>query len=134
MATTWYPDTCDCVHQQVDDGAGDVMHVGTERVCADHGGLAGLAAYTQARKESSTKNNVRALAAETVAKLRKTNPDGSVDLPDTVTYAWSFTGLGLDRTLTVQFSGVNLSNADKTALRNAIAAAPARVPVTTTVS
>lgn len=138
--TRWSPDTCGCViDYQWDDAVPEDARVhtavATPTACAAHRALGGVGPiFIQADKENRSKNQARAISIETLAKLRKTNPDGSIDLADAATYQWSWAGTGLARALTISFAGVALTNAEKTQLRTALQNNPARVPVTTTVA
>lgn len=135
MQTTlrWTPDTCGCVllyTYDSDDPEETRAHtpIASEKVCPAHESLAGLsvaAVYAQVGKETAARSHAWFTAAEALAaQFAGKNMDAN--------FTWMLSGDGLNRTLTISFPGVQLSNAQKNAIRNALANNP-RVPINVTV-
>jgi hypothetical protein len=53
-------------------------------------------------------------------QLAKAGPEDSLSLKEGLNYNWSWTGLDKNRILTISFSGILLSAAEKTGLQTAL--------------
>ena len=122
---TWKPDTCDCrVVQSFDDAVLPENRVfsyaGHIASCAAHAGIAdGQARYNQMQADNSAKNLVeRGLHA--LSTVVDTKPDGAKVYKSGVEYRWVFSGVDLNRTLTVTLVGVTLTVAQKAGIQTLI--------------
>lgn len=128
--TRWSPDTCGCVLEYSWDAsvpADSRVHTysATIRTCPTHPGLAAAALYQAILNENQTKNRVLGRAVQISTKL---STDGQT-LKDGITYVWTFAGTN-SRSLTVAFTGVTLTNQDKSSLQTAINGMAFPIPVT----
>jgi hypothetical protein len=79
--------------------------------------------YTTVLEESQRKNIALDICIRNgPTGLYDVQPDGSKMLKSTVTYNTTWTGVVPNRGLTISFSGINLTNTQKTTIRTALAA------------
>lgn len=126
---TWKPDTCECLVEEIYEGTNIVGGGQVVRKCEDHSTvpdneLYGVL-YANPDGENKRKNQVmRGLLGYEGFNLNlqetKTNPDGStsIDFKNGISVSWQFSGVGKDRVLQITVIGVNLTNNQKTTIRN----------------
>lgn len=107
----WSLDTCDCVYdQQYDDAdyAGTNVVTNHVRVCAAHQAIAFAPDRpTHAIIQNKRKNRVFARLQEAFeSDLYDRAADGALTLRNGATVEWEFSGVGVDRVLTVTITGL----------------------------
>ena len=128
---TWSPDTCKCHVEEIYSGntiigGGVILFKCLAHLGVPDSDLYGVL-YSNPDGENKRKNLViKDLVENFVGKLSetKTNPDGSTYLwfKDTVKADWAFRGVNASRILTITLTGINLTNAEKTAVSTLLAA------------
>jgi hypothetical protein len=119
----WKSDTCPCVLIQVIDTDTDTISLDSYiTVCLPHGGTSSDSIkYVNAITDNQRKNYVYDIAVKTFpSQLTQTDPETGSTVPKTgVKYNWSFSGSGSSRVLTISFTGVTLTTANKSTLQTA---------------
>lgn len=127
---TWRPDTCSCEVEEIYNGTEIVGGGQVLRKCVAHQSVADNelygVLYSNPDGENRRKNQMLRilLGHESLKNLgleeEKFNEDGSsagLGLKRGIEYAWSFTGTGKNRILSVTIKGANLTPLQKTAIR-----------------
>jgi len=128
---TWKPDTCECLVEEIYNGAEVIGGGQVLKKCIVHQGVAddelyGIL-YSNPDGENKRKNQVLniLLGYEAIKDLgleeAKTNDDGSdggLGLKNGLEYDWSFTGTGKDRILKVAIKGTTLSKVQKDSVKD----------------
>ena len=120
--TRWSPDTCSCVVEYSWDSelpAEQRTHtLSTIEKCPVHSSLTDAEAFAVLTEENPRKNNTLQAALDNgPAGLYDLNQDGARVLKNNITYDFSFSGTPPDRTLTISFSGINLTQNQKNAIQ-----------------
>lgn len=126
---TWKPDTCECVVEEIYNGNEIVGGGQVIKKCLAHTAVADQdlygVLYANPDGENKRKNQVHRLLLghDSIKNLGLeqtiTNPDGTqtVEFKNGISFNWSFNGVGADRVLTVNVTGVTLTNTQKNAIR-----------------
>lgn len=121
---TWEPDTCDCVlNIEYDEKSGveSGTVLNTSTICDFHSGKnRGNIIASAISDHGRRKNHLLAdILARFPGALGKTDENGNLVFKDDRTIVWSFSGTADSRVLNISFTGVTLTNAQKTTLQNA---------------
>lgn len=123
--TRQYPSTCDCIYEytwDTDDPEDTRTHTFSSIVqkCAFHTALSDLDAYTHALENNTRVGKfMRQALTSLPTQLSQTLANGAIILKDGIELSWSYSGSGTSRVLTVSFTGVTLTGAQKNALQTA---------------
>src|SRR5215212_113781 len=121
--TQWQPDTCDCILEYSwDDSvpADQRVHTPTNSIkCPFHTNQATHSAvYNTVVNENQRKNIGFQTALDNgPTSLFDLQADGSRTLKNNITYSWTWSGTAPNRLLTVTFTGITLTNAQKNAIQ-----------------
>lgn len=114
MPTTFRVDTCQCV-------VSDLQTHGFKLGCASHAILAtDELRWTAVLEENQRKNIAFRIALDNGPTSLYTMIGGIRKLRDTVGFSFSWTGTAPARVLSLSFTGVSLTNTQKTTIRNAL--------------
>lgn len=124
---TWRPDTCEC---EVTFEFDDELPLETRthvikgcRNCSVHNGVAVPLNATMENdrfapaEQNRRKNFAHGHALNLIPEIADTLDDGSVALKKNVTLAWSWTGTGVNRVLTLIYTGASFPAGRKSALQ-----------------
>jgi hypothetical protein len=123
--TEWRPDTCGCVlYYQWDDTVSDTQRVHTpvnSVKCSDHANQAThSAAFNSVIDENTKKNQGLQTALDNgPTSLFDVQTDGVTRiLKNSITYSWTFSGTAPNRVITISFTGISFTNAQRNAIQS----------------
>lgn len=125
QTTRWSPDTCGCTYEYEWDDAipPETRTHSLSKVvtaCPLHSGIADdPTKYNTVVEENQRKNNTLQVVVDNApSTLYDLQPDGTTRvLKKGITYNWSITGTAPNRTLSVSFTGITLTTAQKNAIQ-----------------
>ena len=126
QTTEWRPDTCGCVlYYEWDDTTPSASRVHTpvnSIKCSFHANQATHSAtYNSVLDENSRKNlGLQTTLDNGPTTLYDLQTDGSRTLKNGINYSWTFTGTAPNRVITVTFTGISLTNAQRNAIQTAL--------------
>ena len=126
QTTRWSPDTCSCVIEYTwDDTEPEATRTHTVsnyiNTCTEHSLLAdNTTRWNTITEENPRKNTALQVALDNGPTTLYDLSGTSRVLKPTITYNYSWSGIPPNRVLTISFTGVSLTNAQKTTIRNAL--------------
>lgn len=126
VSVTWFYDTCSCVVEyEFDDDLPDnertFIPKSTKRRCTAHTTLALVGdLFNVLKDENPRKNDALQVALANGPTTLYDIINGIRVLKPTITYNYSFTGVSPLRVLNISFTGVTLTNAQRTTMQTAM--------------
>jgi hypothetical protein len=124
--TRWSPDTCTCVLEYSwDDTAPEDSRVhnitNVVQKCAAHAGTPDLTTHWNIINEENPRKNVafQHLVDNFPAQLSNTGAAGGT-LKSGISFGFSYSGTAPNRVLTVTFTGITLTNQQRTSIQNTL--------------
>jgi len=127
--TQWSPDTCGCVFEyEWDDVASEDTRVHTfkqvVKECVSHSHLQGNSKrdmYDSSLEENRRKNGtIQELLEKAAAEFAETDPvaNGAITLKKNINVTWTWSGTAPNRVMTLNITGITLTNQRKTQIQN----------------
>lgn len=120
QTTRWSPDTCDCIieYQWDDTELADTRThtLGNYiRKCVAHASLASDTTRYQTVTEENPRKNLtyQGMLDNGPASLYDIQQDGTRTLKNGITFSWTWSGTAPNRLLTISYTGVTLTGAQK---------------------
>ena len=123
--TRWSPDTCGCVLEYTWDDTqpeSTRIHNFSRAVnkCPAHSSQTDIDCYSIVMDENPRKNIALQVALDNGPSTLYDMVDGQRQPKPTITYNYSWSGTPPNRVLTISFTGISLTNAQKTTIRTAL--------------
>ena len=118
MVQRWRPDTCGCV---ILEEHGTSAYISHEFVCPEHQGLTPAELAIHPLDNNRRKNHTEGeFMSRLPSTLTTTDAEGNIVYKNGIKFNWSFSGVGKDRVLTVNYTGVTLTNPQKNTLQGVL--------------